>query len=135
MPVWVEEILATVFGQPAAFGTLLVTLTVTVQVVLAARFTPATLIEPPPGLAVTVGLLHVPPTAGLVATLTLAFRVSTKLRLFKATPLAAAFGLPSVKVKVEVPPTPIVPGVKALVRVGRLVTVRVAVLLTAPAPV
>src|SRR5262249_59911347 len=53
-----------------------------------------------------------------------------------ATPVSAVppFGLLMVKVSVEVPPTPMLVGENALLTVGGLVTVSVAVLLAWPVP-
>lgn len=90
-------------------------------------------IVPPDKLTPPAGLLAVPPqvvVAAAAVVVTLVGRVSVT-----ATPVSGTlFVLPSVMVKVLVPPGAIVAGENILVTVGRASTISVAVLLFAPGP-
>ena len=126
--VWVVVTPEVVLGWTPTV--LLVTVKVTVQLLFAGRVIPKKLREVAPpendeGLAP-----QVPPTLVLGAMLMLT-RLSVNVALDRATELL----LETVRVTVEVPPGVIDVGLNALVIVGEavVVTVRLAVLLTAPA--
>ena len=107
---------------------LLVTTTVTVQPA-AGRLGTVRLsaVAPTVSAGLFVTPAHVPP---MVVEDTLIFvNVSVKFAFVSAP----AFGLPNVNVIVEVPPDWIVAGLNAFAIVGALITVRFAVLETAPA--
>lgn len=125
VPVWVEVTPVAVLACTPPV--LLVTLTEIAQLPLAARLPPLRLMLPLPAAAVTV-----PPqlllTDGVAATCIL---LSVSL---KATPVrAAAVGLLSVKVMVDVPPLSIDVGAKALAMVG-LPTASTAAVAAGPLP-
>src|SRR5262249_51376875 len=92
---------------------------------------PLRLIVPLPAVAPLSVPLHVLLELGVLATFTPDGKVS-----LTATPVSAVppFGLLMVKVSVEVPPTLMLVGENALLTVGGLVTVSVAVLLAWPGP-
>ena len=75
--------------------------------------------------------LHVLLALGVPATCTPAGSVSPKATPASAVPV---FGFAIVKVSVEVPPIPMLPGENALLMVGGPATASVAVLLVAPVP-
>ncbi len=89
------------------------------------------LMVPEPAFAVTVPP-QTPTTLGTAATCTPEGRLSVNATTVSAVPV---FGLPRVKVRVEVPLSAIDAGENALLMVGGPTTVRVTVLLVAPAPV
>lgn len=97
----------------------------------AVRVPPDRLIMPLPATAVIVPLPQVPVTLGVAATATPAGRVSVK-----ATPLRAlaVLGLVMVKLSVLLAFSAMLVGLKALLMVGGATTVKLAVLLVAPAP-
>src|SRR5713101_3399985 len=97
----------------------------------AVRVPPDRLMLPLPATAVIVPLPQVPVTLGVAATATPVGRVSVK-----ATPLRAlaVLGLVMVKLSVLLAFSAMLVGLKALLMVGGATTVKLAVLLVAPAP-
>ena len=101
---------------------------ITVQLLLAGIVMPLKLKAVAPALSIAgVVPAHVPPTAPPTATILTSMSV-------KLAPVSAdAFGLVSVSVTAEAPPDWIAVGVNAFAMVGAVSTVRLAVLLAAPA--
>jgi len=128
VPPLVELTLPVVLSlEPEVVG---VTFTLTAHELLAAIPPPLRLMEVLPAAAVNVPP-HVLLALGTVATCRPAGKGSLTATPLKAVPV---FGLVMVKVRVEVPPTAVVVGEKALLMLGGATTVSVTVLLLEPVP-
>jgi len=108
-----------------------VTFTVTAHELLAEIVPPLRLIEVLPAVAVNVPPLHVLVAPGVAATCRPAGKLSVTATPLKAVPV---LGLVMVNVMVDVPPTEVLVGEKALLMLGGATTVTLAVLLLAPVP-
>ncbi len=97
----------------------------------AVRVPPERLMAPLPATAVIVPLPQEPVTLGVAATATPAGRVSVKAMPLRAL---AVLGLVMVKLSVLLAFSAMLVGLKALLMVGGATTVKLAVLLVAPAP-
>jgi len=128
VPPLVELTLPVVFSlEPEVVG---VTFTLTAHELLSAILPPVKLmvVSPAPGVNVPPHVLLAP---GTVATCRPVGKGSLTATPLKAVPV---FGLVMVKVRVEVPPTAVVVGEKALLMLGGATTVSVTVLLLEPVP-
>src|SRR5216684_38795 len=128
VPPLVELTLPVVLSlEPEVVG---VTLTLTAHELLIAIPPPLRLMEVLPAAAV-----NVPPQLSLALGMAATCRPVGKLSV-TATPLKAVpvFGLVMVNVRVEVPPTAVVVGEKALLMLGGATTASVTVLLLEPVP-
>src|SRR5229473_892053 len=114
--------------EPEVVG---VTFTLTAHELLSAILPPLKLMVVSPAAGVNVPPLHVLLAFGVAATCRPAGKVSLTATPLKAVPV---LGLVMVKVRVEVPPTEVVVGEKALLILGGATTVSVTVLLLEPVP-
>jgi len=128
VPPLVELTLSVVLSlEPEVVG---VTFTLTAHELLSAILPPVRLIDVLPAVAVNVPP-HVLLAPGTAATCRPVGKVSLTATPLKAVPV---LGLVMVKVKLEVPPTVVLAGEKALLMLGGATTVSMAVLLPEPVP-